>query len=258
MISKVLLSLLSLSLLQATIATLNIGRQNALLANTKDFNLREFPRNRNSTQAAVASIRKRFKSCQVSVCFAMDGSASITAENYDYQREFVALVSAILGGYTGVKVGVVEYGGITSPVVELGPVTQQAVRNISTDESSQAILTFVGPAIGSCETQFTSNPMAQQRVVVIGDGKSTLGDIGVLGNTPFGGVQIAKNFVKNMPGNKVFAIIVSEDNVPGKIDFFLEVVQGKRANLFGAPIWRRLPDILENLLGRICTVNSTA
>lgn len=241
-----------LAFLPICLANVNIAIQNDLIARAKDSALFRNRRNRAIFDKAVKALRARFSTCAASVCFAMDGSASISDAEYELQQSFVAAAVAILGGYADTKVAVVEYGGITDPIFPLGTPNDFTLIDILTDISSQSILTFIGPALGWCETQFRRSPNAVQKMVILGDGQSSLGDIGRIGFTRFGAVGISRAFVRRSVGNDVCAAIIGRGKIDQNKDFFLAMVLDRRNRLFGVPRWLDILNVIENLFIDIC------
>lgn len=250
---KLAFLLVLLSLLQLSLCQLSVVTQNELLQQARDTALFRNRRNQRIFDKAVAALRSKFSTCAASVCFAMDGSASISPREYELQKSFVAAAIAILGGYEGTKVAVVEYGGIIDPIVKLSTPTDLTLVDVLLDESLESILTFVGPGLGWCQTQFRRMPQAVQKIVVLGDGQSSIGDIGRRGFTPFGAVGISRRFIRRSVGNDVCAAIIGRGNIQENRDFFLAVVLQRKRNVFGVPRWLAIINLIEDLFTDICS-----
>lgn len=244
---------LVLAFLPLCFGQLNLALQQDLINQAKDSALFRNRANRAIFDKAVAALRAKFSTCAANVCFAMDGSASISDQEYELQQSFVAAAVAILGGYANTKVAVVEYGGIIDPIFPLGTPNDFTLIDILTDTSLQSILTFVGPALGWCEKEFRKMPNAVQKMVILGDGQSSLGDIGRFGFTRFGAVGISRAFIRRSVGNDVCAAIIGRGNVTKNRDFFLAMVLQRRNRVFGVPRWLEILNLIDDLFNDICS-----
>lgn len=240
------------SLLQLSLCQLDVVTQNELLQRARDTALFRNRRNRAIFDKAVAALRSKFSTCAANVCFAMDGSASISGREYELQQSFVATAIAILGGYQGTKVAVVEYGGVIDPIVPLQTPSDLTLVDVILDTSLESVLTFVGAGLGWCVKEFRKDPQAVQKIVVLGDGQTSLGDIGRFGFTRFGAVGISRAFIRKSVGNDVSAAIIGRGKVRRNRDFFLSVVLRRRSRVFGVPRWLNIVNLIEELFTDIC------
>eukprot|EP00177_Eucheuma_denticulatum_P003975 GFKZ01007183.1.p1 GENE.GFKZ01007183.1~~GFKZ01007183.1.p1 ORF type:complete len:255 (-),score=22.44 GFKZ01007183.1:210-974(-) len=217
----------------------SVGGNTSLLMNSA-ANRRRFNR-------AVLRLRRRFATCRPNVCIAMDGSASISEREYELQKEFATLVLAVVGGLQGSKFAVVEYGGIVDPILGLQPASTDALFDILADESQEAPITFVGAGIQWCRSQFALMPAAVNKIVLLGDGRSTFGDTG-----RFGAISLAEDFEEDGVGNSICAGLIGRGNARVNRRFFLRVVRGVRQKVLAVPRWTQIVNIIVALVDQIC------
>eukprot|EP00171_Calliarthron_tuberculosum_P002174 IDg2174t1 len=76
--------------------------------------------------AARDDLRRRIKAaggCNANVCFAIDGSGSITREEFENQKNFVLDVVSVIAVDAAAEVAAAQYASAVSPITPLTPNT---------------------------------------------------------------------------------------------------------------------------------------
>lgn len=193
---------------------------------------------------AIALLRAKFPTCRPNVCFAMDGSISISALDYEFQKAFVVLAIATLGGLRESRFAVNEYGAIVQPISTLQPATEKLLLDVSVDRSQRATITLIGPAIQWCTSQMAVHPGAVNKIIILGDGRTSFLDK----NPFFGSVGLAQRFQNASIGNGITTGLVGE----GNLDFFLQLVSGVPQRVLQSSEWSKIVDIIVAFVEQIC------
>lgn len=225
-------------------ATFNEERIDELSQIVGNSGLLNDPNTREQFLEAIQIIRSRYPNCRPNVCFGLDGSGSISNEDYNFQKAFVVLAVATLGGLNGSKFAAVEYGAIVDPIVELQTPTAQTLLTINADQSQSASLTLVGPAIQWCSTQMELTPAPVNKIVILGDGRTSVLD----NNSDFGAQALAQKFASASVANAVCGGLVGGGNK----DFFLELVGGAEERVLESDQWSNIINIITAFVEQIC------
>ncbi|PXF39991.1 Cartilage matrix protein [Gracilariopsis chorda] len=112
--------------------------------------------------------------CNLNVCFALDGSASVTPLDYEMQKDFVQLMSAVLDfEVENSSFSAVQYGDQVSPI---SPLTQ-SIDDFNLKVHASNISAFQGSSIGKgityCSNQLLELADNPVKIIVFGDGRET-------------------------------------------------------------------------------------
>lgn len=125
--------------------------------------------------AQLRDLQRRVAGCNANVCFAIDGSGSISPANFEAQKEFVQDVATIIAdGTNPVELAAVQYGTSSSAIIQL---------TLNTNAFQLAIkrtpqiggLTFVNAGINFCFSQLWRRRGEANKIVLLGDGRTTIG-----------------------------------------------------------------------------------
>ena len=180
----------------------------------------------------IQDLRSRIQdsgSCErISVCFALDGSGSISATGYSLQIKFAETIAGIVGVNPSNQFAAVQYGLRN---VEISPLTHDmgAFRtSLKSSKSSQAPRTFVAAGIGGCAVKLR--------------GKSTSVGNGLKSNGTHHGMSTMKRLERS--GRKIVLLGDGQSNFgisPVQVASIVEKEIG--ADLFAIGIG--FPDVIE-------------
>lgn len=119
-------------------------------------------------QKEIAQTRK----CNVRLCFAIDGSGSMTGAEYKVQQDLVKLIASLTraGGST---FSAVQYGLTNIPISAQTGNIYEFRKDVDKSFSEKATRTFVGAGLGFCAANLHTEPKGDGRkIVFLGDGRS--------------------------------------------------------------------------------------
>ncbi|KAI0563991.1 von Willebrand factor A-like protein [Gracilaria domingensis] len=136
----------------------------------------ELPVTGRITAAARADLRRRIKAagdCNLNICFAIDGSSSISDTEFVNERNFVLDVSSVVVDKT-VELGAVQYSTSVRTITPLTP--DSATFNLLVNfEQQLGGASFVVGGINACFSQLAGRPNEPGKIVLLGDGRSSMG-----------------------------------------------------------------------------------
>lgn len=127
----------------------------------------ELPKHTKRTTAATP--------CNVNICFAMDGSDTITWEIYERQKSFVGNIVRLINRRQGVSYAAVQYG-ISNHAVS--PLTQDVNGFLSALAGSTPVReagSFVTAGLNYCFGELQRVAAGKKKIVLLGDGRRTIG-----------------------------------------------------------------------------------
>lgn len=192
--------------------------------------------------AAIREIRG-VTSCDPNVCFAIDGSASLGEEDFNLQKDFVAIIAAIVGAEPGAQFAAVQYGLVNKPIRNLRFNPDNFLLLLEAAEFARARRTFIGAGLAYCVSQLGRRRGEPSKIVVLGDGRSTYGSLtGALSPT-----AIADRWRARSPANRVCTVAV------GFADTSLfEQIADNPGLVLEVTDWMRVLNILRELIRDIC------
>jgi len=113
--------------------------------------------------------------CNPNVCFALDGSGSISNLDYRHQQDFVQLVAAIVAEDTTSAFAAVQYGLRNIAISQLTSDANQFLLDVDRSVRAGARRTFVAAGLGFCVDQLSTRSEDANKIVVLGDGRSNFG-----------------------------------------------------------------------------------
>ena len=156
-------------------------------------------------------------SCVVNLCFAIDGSASISDAQYNQQKSFVASVVKKLTKENKAGFAAVQYGVAN---IAISPFTEdetEFLQLVETSERKGATQTFVLSGINYCFSQLFRRTGALNSIVMLGDGERN-----------FGGDPVDRADLFRETGGEVSAVAIgASPNVAA-----LKAIAGKRTSKF--------------------------
>lgn len=199
------------------------------------------PKHNLLSRALVTKLRRtvRQKSCNLNLCFAIDGSSSITADNFESVKNFVEIITVLVDPDSGAKYAATQFGDSSetiSPLINDFDAFTQALRNANPNgDSSSAI----GAGILFCDEQLEGSLGNANKIVVITDGLNTAGMDPVIR---------ANNFRLRDPNGDLCTVgIGSSDNSQ-----LLAIAGGDPRKVLTVSDYVDLVESLEALMSRVC------
>lgn len=132
-----------------------------------------------SSAAALFPVLRESRRCNVNVCWALDGSGSITPDDFIAEKSFVTKVS---GAFLFIKgpsqVGALQYATIAEPIQTLTPFLKPFVRKMNNTEQSGG-LTNVDSALLACRFILTPAARKARHIILMTDGDANIGKAGI-------------------------------------------------------------------------------
>lgn len=224
-----------------TLAAIDPAKRRQLMRRARQTRLyKSNPRAFKSAAALAARLAAR---CAPNLCFALDGSGSIGVDNYELQKEFVLLVTAIVGADENSTFAATQYGGVNIPISR----TEDAVDfivNLQGSKFQAAPLTFLNAGLLFCTTVLRKFQPEPAKIIILGDGGANFGrERGFLS-----GRRIADKFRKRSSGNKICAVTV---DYVGKPELFVDIT-GARDQVVGVDGWPKILNVMRTLVREIC------
>lgn len=203
-------------------------------------------RNRAIIEEAKTLLATTYSDCVPSVCFALDGSAQLSANQFELQKDFVELCAATLSGFSGAQFAATQYAGSSSvsyPISPLLPADDQFLADVSSTVQKGSDPTYVAPGIQYCVQEFPASYSKFQKIVVLGDVQTNRGSDNA--------ASIANNFRAQQPGNGLCAAIVGHGSTSG-YNYFLNLVGGVNALVRRPASWDDLITEIIAIFEGIC------
>ncbi|KAI0558721.1 von Willebrand factor A-like protein [Gracilaria domingensis] len=153
------------------------------------------------TQTAQALVESN--GCNANVCLAVDGSGSVTEENFVEMQRFIINLNNIIGVDETAEYAAVQYGFINYPISPLTTDRRLFQERVLGAEFQSDTATFIGAGIAYCDFQLRQRPGEANKLVVLGDGENTVG------GDP---VADADRFREANPGGRVTAVGVGYED----------------------------------------------
>lgn len=194
-----------------------------------------------ATARLVRTVAER--GCDPNVCFALDGSGSITDAEYELQKDFVKLVAGTISADPGAQFAAVQYGiSLERLTPRLTSDADKFILDISGSEHSKASSTFIAPGLGYCIRQFRRTAGEANKIVLLGDGRSNLDSR----NPPLDPASIASTWLSRGDNNAICAIAVHYDDIAPMTSI---VGDGR---VFQVADWLEVTFVLDDLVTEIC------
>ncbi|CAN8073470.1 unnamed protein product [Agarophyton chilense] len=121
------------------------------------------------------SLVQRKASCETKLCFALDGSGSISGL-FELQQSFViSLVRAIHSTVKPLQLAAVQYGVDNQPISPLTNDTAKFVKLVNQTSFNKSSSTFIRGGIVYCDFELTSTGPEVGTIIVLGDGRGNFG-----------------------------------------------------------------------------------
>ena len=129
------------------------------------------------SSARVADLRRRVEAaggCNANVCFAVDGSGSISRKEFTNQKNFVLDLMSVLSVDDAAEAAACQYSTAVSPIHPL--TTDIASFNVAVNGANQVGgLSFAVGGINYCFSQLWRRRGEANKIVFMGDARSNIG-----------------------------------------------------------------------------------
>ncbi len=131
--------------------------------------------------AALNDLARRVKAaggCNANVCFAIDGSGSISEVEFNNQRNFVLDIVSVVSVDDAAEVAACQYASSVNPIQ---PLTADIAKfNVAVNHTRQVSgQSFVVGGINYCFSQLWRRRGEANKIVLLGDGRSNIGSSAV-------------------------------------------------------------------------------
>lgn len=128
------------------------------------------------TSQVIQNLRKQVRlngSCKINLCFALDGNTS--SEEFGVQRRIVSLVSRVVTVDDSARLSAVRYSASNIPISPLTDDADKFLKSVNDARRSDTKKTFIGGGILYCADQIRAFPDDSNWLLLLGDGRNTLG-----------------------------------------------------------------------------------
>ena len=181
-------------------------------------------------------------SCNPNICFALDGSGSISSADYRAQKDFVELVSAIISVDPNAAYAAVQYGLRNVAISDLTSDANAFLLDVDRSHLAGAPRTFIAAGLGFCISELRPRTEDANKIVLLGDGRSNFG-----GNP----VPVARQFLPPRGTGSICAVGVGFQNTK----VLQDIVGGDRNKVLPVDGYFELIDILDVLVSDICNIH---
>lgn len=131
-----------------------------------------------SGHQAIQILRKRVREnggCNVNLCFALDGSGSVSPKEFGAAKMIVSLVSRVITVDEKARLSAVQYAAANTAISPLTRNVKEFLQNVDDARRSSEEESFIGGGILYCADQIRAFPDGSNKLVLLGDGQNTLG-----------------------------------------------------------------------------------
>lgn len=175
--------------------------------------------------------------CKPNICFALDGSGSITQKQWRAQKDFVLLAAAVIGVDRSAEFAAVEYGLRLDGISLLTRNVNKFLRKVDRERLNRASATFLASGIAYCHSQLSQRPYDANKMVILGDGRNTFG------SNP---VPLAQKFL-NSGNTAICAVGVGYTNTA-----VLNAITGDPSRVYTTNEWDGVVGVLRQLVIDVC------
>ena len=198
----------------------------------------------NATLAKVNELQQKildFGGCGPNVCFALDGSGSVSEDDWDSQRFLVELVAAVVGVDTNAEFAAVQYGLRNILISLLTGNVDQFLLAVDRSRLRRARRTFISAGLAFCIRQLNQRPGDANKIVLLGDGRSNFG-----GNP----IPTAERWLSAASSNRICSVGVGFENTS-----VLQAIAGGDPDMvLTSDDWEKVTNILGDLVYQVCGI----
>lgn len=196
----------------------------------------------NTVRTLKDKVRKR--GCEVNVCFAIDTSGSVTASEFELQKDFVLDVTTIIGEDRRTKFAAAQYGDKIRTISRLTGNIGAFNRRVEYAYHQYSPSTSVGMGIVWCDAMLRKQKHDVNKLVLMGDGRNNMG------GSP---VKRANIFRKRTDNACVSTVGVGYANT-----HVLKKIAGSQSRVFTVHDYFELSHLVDSLVQDICGFSVTS
>ena len=178
-------------------------------------------------------------SCNPNICFALDGSGSISSADYSAQKDFAQLIAAIISVDPDAAYAAVQYGLRNIAISDLTSDANSFLLDLDGSILAGAPRTFIAAGLGYCINQLRPRIEDANKIILFGDGRSNFG-----GNP----VSVAQRFLPPRGSGSICAVGIGFQNTA----VLQAIVGGNPNRVLQVDEYFELMDILEVIISDIC------
>lgn len=151
--------------------------------------------------AVVRDLRRRVleQGCDANICFALDGSGSISEEEFKLSRHFAQDIVSILADRSNARYGGNQFGRTANGIARLTKDRTYFATAMENEKFLDSKKSNMGAGIRFCDKSLAGYYLQANKIVVISDGRNRY-----TGNP----VQSAKRFKKREPNGRITSVVV--------------------------------------------------
>lgn len=175
-------------------------------------------------------------SCNVNLCFAIDGSDNLSPSQFGIEQDFVRGVVQDVSEDNEIGVAAVQFGianRVISPLTEDVPAFLKALADSTFGDASRS---FTGAGVVYCAGQLLGDSSRRRVMVVIGTGR-----------TDIGGSPIARANLFKEEGGEVIAVGVGDTNSKN-----LNGIASGSKNVFSLSSASEIGNVVDDVVSEIC------
>lgn len=177
--------------------------------------------------------------CNARICFALDGSGSVSNSEFELQKNFVQDVAAIISADIDVELAAVQYGVESEEISPLTFDVRSFMIAVHRERSMKSSRTSITAGIRHCSSLLRSRQREANKIVLLGDGSFNAG------GTP---VPLAQIFRRS--GGDICAVEVGFSNTQSLLD----IVGGDSSKIFSTDEFIQLSFMIESFVKEVCAV----
>lgn len=180
--------------------------------------------------------------CEPNLCFAIDGSNSISDDEFQLQLDFVKLVTGVVALDEQSGYSAIQYGLRPRFMSRFTQDADDFLLKVEGTFQLRSVRTFIAPGLGGCMRQFRRVRGQANKIILLGDGRSTFDSR----DPPLDPPSIAAQFLAE-PNHSISAVGVSFDTTE-----LLEEITGTPDRVFNVADWMSVVDVLADLVEQVC------
>ncbi|KAI0557139.1 von Willebrand factor A-like protein [Gracilaria domingensis] len=180
--------------------------------------------------------------CDPNICFALDGSGSISEDEFELQKDFVEIIAGTVALDEESQYAAIQYGLRPRFISRLTKDADRFLLDVEGTLQLGSPRTFIAPGIAGCMRQLNRVEGEANTIILLGDGRSTFDSR----DPPLDPPSIAQVFLSE-PNNSISAVAVSFPNTD-----MLKAITGREDRVFEVADWSKVLDVIAELVGQVC------
>lgn len=181
--------------------------------------------------------------CNISLCFALDGSGSVSSTEFQVQKDLVKLIASVAAPGKA-SFSAVQYGLSNTFISANTQNLSEFTDSVQKSELMKAKRTFLSAGLGFCISQLESQPQgAGRKIVVLGDGRANFAE---------NSLSIVLGAAKKID---IYAVGIG---FPKDSKRLLELAGNRKDRVFGISRYSNIVDVVFKLARSLCNIKPKA